>query len=464
MNINRSTVGGSWFSRLGPAQAHPPQTPAAPVKTKQVAHGQVLQHLRRAQAPSVHRAHLPAGQMTPAAHKAAPPAVAHHAPPPVQHKRKKQGFFGKLFGGIKKAVGAVGHAVSSVGHAVGRAATGVVKTVSHVVQKAGHAVGNVVKGASNLLGGLFKKVGHAVGQVAKTVGNVATKVVHSVGNVVKSVASKVGQGLKAVGSAVRKGVQWAGRAVSDAAKWIAPRIGDAARGLFTGVVEGAAGVFKNIFEGAGTFASGIGEIFKGHFLDGLKDMGLGLAKTFVQTPLDALLLVGGRAVSAIQTLTGIEPPGRKLNDSEIAELRKIYGDSIDYSKIRIKEGKAGLFSTNDRPFTHGNTIYMKDNKITPELLAHEVGHVWQYQNGGSDYMSEAIIGQSWGEGYDWEKGVKEGKSWKDLNPEQQAELMENAYSSGFFNGAGKKFMYNGTDYTSYLNDALKQVRAGQGAP
>jgi hypothetical protein len=59
--------------------------------------------------------------------------------------------------------------------------------------------------------------------------------------------------------------------------------------------------------------------------------------------------MGGKAISAIQTLVGLEPVGRKLTDDEITELRKVYGDTIDYSKVRIKEGDAGLFSLTGGP-------------------------------------------------------------------------------------------------------------------
>jgi hypothetical protein len=244
------------------------------------------------------------------------------------------------------------------------------------------------------------------------------------------------------------------------------RVGDAVRSVATGVVSTVTGVVKNVGEGIGTFFGGVGKLFTGHFMDGLKQMGSGLVKTFLQTPADAVLMLGGRAVSAIQTLVGLEPAGRKLKDSEIAELRKVYGDSIDYSSVRLKEGNVGLFGLTGRAFTHGNTIYIPNGSmpLTTDLLVHEMGHVWQHQNGGTDYMSEALWAQNVGDGYDFEKGLQEGKSWSQLNPEQQSELLQTAYASGFFDGPGRTFSYNGRDYTDYLNRALEQIRRGEGAP
>jgi Domain of unknown function (DUF4157) len=283
---------------------------------------------------------------------------------------------------------------------------------------------------------------------------------------VKKVGGAIVNGAKAVGGAIVDGAKWVGDKVVDAVEWIAPRVGDAFHSLSTGVINTVRGIGMNLWEGAQTFGSGFGKLFQGDFGGALKAWGSGLVKAAIQTPVDAVLMMGGRAISAVQTLVGLEPPGRDLTSAEITELRKVYGDSIDYSKVRIKEGSSGLFSLTGRAFTHGDTIYIpKDSQpLTTDLLVHEMGHVWQHQNGGTDYMSEALWAQQFGDGYDFEKGISQGKSWSELNPEQQSELLQTAYRSGFFNTPGGRFVYNGTDYTDYLNNALSQVRNGQGAP
>ena len=343
------------------------------------------------------------------------------------------------------------------------------------------AVGGAIVDGANAVGGAIvdgaKAVGGAIVDGAKAVGGAIADAagwawggIQSIASAVWGAASWIGdktwQGIKYVGEKTWDGIKWVGKGIKKAAKWIGPRLWDAARGIGTGVWDAVKGIGRNLWEAAGTFGRGFGKLFKGDVKGFFKDMGSGLLK-LVQTPVDAILMVGGRVVSAVQTLIGIEPVGRKLTDAEIAELRKVYGDSIDYSSVRIKEGSAGLFSLTGRAFTHGDTIYIpKDNlPLTTDLLVHEMGHVWQHQNGGTDYMSEALVGQYLGEKYDFEKGIKEGKSWSELNPEQQAELLQQAYKAGFFNGStGGKFVYNGTDYTDYLNEALRQVRAGEGAP
>lgn len=243
------------------------------------------------------------------------------------------------------------------------------------------------------------------------------------------------------------------------------RLGDALLGLLTGLWCAAFGVLRNVVEIFLTLAIGIRRFFEKDARGGFGRLGLALVQV-AQTPLDVVLMVGGRLVSAVQTLLGMEPVGRKLTAAEITELRKVYGDSIGYGRVRIKEGNAGLLSLGGRPFTHGDLVLVPSRwlPLSTDLLVHELGHVWQHQNGGTDYMSEALWAQRFGDGYDFEKGLKEGRDWSELNPEQQAELLQVAHASGFFNGASGTFVYNGVDYTAKLQATVRQVRSGQGAP
>lgn len=281
------------------------------------------------------------------------------------------------------------------------------------------------------------------------------------------------------------------------------RIGDGLRGIGDGVVSAFVGVGRNVIEGGGDILSGLAKPFTGNYLDnilrgdfkgalsefgqnlvdGAKQFGTGLLKTFVQTPVDAVITVGGRVIGALQTLVGLEPVGRELTPAEISELQKVYGDTVDFSNVRIKEGNIGLFGLGGAPFTHGDTIYIPNGYLPDpsdpnyaqarrELLVHEMGHVWQHQNGGTDYMSESLLNQLLGNiqtgsrngAYDFERGIKEGKSWAELNPEQQAHLIEDAYAQGLFDDPNARFVYNGNDYTDYARTAMNEMRAGKGAP
>lgn len=243
------------------------------------------------------------------------------------------------------------------------------------------------------------------------------------------------------------------------------RITSSVSGLWSGFGNAIRGIGLDLYEGVGRIGSGFGEIFSGNFSSGLLSIGKGLISSIVQTPLDALLMGGGSAIGAFQTLFGIEPVGRKLVGSEISGLSQVYGDSLDFDSVTIKEGSIGLFGLPGRPFTLGNTIYVPNDgsRSSLNLLVHEMAHVWQNQNGGSDYLTEALWAQHFGDGYNFEKGIASGRSWSELNPEQQAELLQTAHAYGFFENPNEPFIYNGNDLSAYIQNVVLQVLTGLGA-
>ncbi|MCB9554640.1 MAG: DUF4157 domain-containing protein [Deltaproteobacteria bacterium] len=240
---------------------------------------------------------------------------------------------------------------------------------------------------------------------------------------------------------------------------------DSSESLVKGTKNAVGGVFKNIAEAFSDFAKALASFFSGKFIDGLKQLGIGLLKLFVQTPIDALLMAGGSAISAIQTAIGLEAKGRELNSAEKDYLRKIFGVSVNLDSVRLKFGSAGVASTNNRPFVLGDTIYFKDadpkDPKYPALLAHEMTHVWQHQNGGTDYLSEALVSQWRGKAYNIEGSVPQ-TPWQQLEPEQQATLIEEAAKQGYF--LRQPVRIGGKDVTSYVDRAVAQLRAGKGAP
>ena len=162
--------------------------------------------------------------------------------------------------------------------------------------------------------------------------------------------------------------------------------------------DAVVGSIKNAIESVTDIGRGVVDIFKGNFVEGFKKIFFSPFKLMIQTPVDQILLVGAKTISAIQTLIGVETEGRKLTSAEITSLKAVYGDSIDYSKVTIKEGDVGLLGIGGRTRTVGNTIYVSkdDLPLTDALVTHEMAHVWQFQNGGTDYMSESIWATSRG--------------------------------------------------------------------
>ncbi|WP_198506822.1 hypothetical protein, partial [Dyella ginsengisoli] len=144
-------------------------------------------------------------------------------------------------------------------------------------------------------------------------------------------------------------------------------------------------------------------------------------------------LVGGAIAGDMATRRS-----RSLSSAEKTYLREIFRDSVNYDAVTITRGSA--LSTGAAR-TVGNTINLQDEHFVGNtmnlsdagqlVLAHEMGHVWQYQNGGLAYIPSSLIPQlaatlSGGDrnaAYDWRSAVRNHIEWADWNAEQQAECI-----------------------------------------
>jgi len=135
---------------------------------------------------------------------------------------------------------------------------------------------------------------------------------------------------------------------------------------------------------------------------------------------------------------------RPLSDDEIAGLEPVFGEdgnAVSYDEITIQSGGVKQWLANNVDLRahvigndiflpeqhHGNPVFNADGTLTDEgveLLNHEFGHVWQFQNGGYGYIHDAIWAQSGPgqEGYDWRAAINNGVDFVDMNPEQQSEV------------------------------------------
>jgi len=139
---------------------------------------------------------------------------------------------------------------------------------------------------------------------------------------------------------------------------------------------------------------------------------------------------------------------RGLNEKEIAYLKPIFGDSVDYyaisilsngikEKLRISPQAVcnGVFL---RQHWWGGAIFMADGSLTErgyKLLGHEVGHVWQFQTGGAGYIGDALLTQlfitigkktnhRFSDGYNLKAALKSGRNFDRCNVEQQGVMAE----------------------------------------
>ena len=159
---------------------------------------------------------------------------------------------------------------------------------------------------------------------------------------------------------------------------------------------------------------------------------------------------------------------RELHAREVTELRKVFGDKINYEAVRIFEGTNIPNLLDDigrvikampaRPdhvhnaITFGNFCFFGREIRTDNIrsfdeldrreladmkwLVHELTHVWQFQSRGWAYLWDAWEAQRtqkeaayhYGGRQALEQRRSEGARFADYNPEQQGRIMEEYYA------------------------------------
>jgi hypothetical protein len=183
--------------------------------------------------------------------------------------------------------------------------------------------------------------------------------------------------------------------------------------------------------------------------------------------------------------------GRSMSEQEIGLAKTVFGNAIDYSKVRLDKFSyiaflTGFTNTSDdtdkrwygrkfdgRPITLGNTINY-NGSIPDVTLIHELTHIWQYQTMGARYAPLAIKDGNSSKGYDY-GGISEliyrqeldrqlprlslanrGISRFDSTPEKQAALVEDYFrlrETSYLESADQRFelntIYDPTQYHIY---------------
>lgn len=283
------------------------------------------------------------------------------------------------------------------------------------------------------LGGAAERVRSIVNDVAQmladgleTGGNLAHDALHRLSNVLGQVP---------LGSVLGSVLGWLGG--------VASGVGDLAGALLVGLGAAVAGVVGGTLRMIGGAVCGQRRLVR----DGLVDLGSGT--------LGAMLVFLGKLVSLLQSILGIEARKRRLSTDEAALLSRVFRESLAIYNIRLIAGRSGVYRVTDRPFTLGNTIYMKDTGAGDwnHSLVHESTHVWQYQHIGSRYTTDALGAQlvlGGNVAYDWQKALP-GR-WNEFNKEAQAQTVEDIYRfAGLVgvnpSGAGRFFEADGAGRT-----------------
>ena len=365
------------------------------------------------------------------------------------------GLFGWLSDGVKDIVGGIGKGVTDV-------AGGIVGDVEDI----GRGIGDATLGClRNVAQGDFAEA--------------ASSVVRGCDRAVFQSAERLEYGLLEGQQDVFDGCADALGPIGEPLRWVGDRVFDSCFttvDTVTGVVRDAARLVPDTAIG---FMADTGNALrtaaKGDLWDATQQFGMAYVNAATH-PLGFAASETMRCLQAdasiAQTWLGMEPLGRRLTDDEIKELKKVYGNSIDYGLVRVKDG--GWLSDNMFKAAHtvGNTVYLSSADIgSAGTLAHEVGHVWQNQNGGGDYIANAVFSNAWyqvatgdrNNAYDWQRGLANGESFATMNYEQRAQATEDIhYALADDNRITQSDGYTAEE-VRFLRRVAKQVRHEEGA-
>lgn len=132
--------------------------------------------------------------------------------------------------------------------------------------------------------------------------------------------------------------------------------------------------------------------------------------------------------------------GRNLTPGEEKIAREVYKTSIDYSKVKVHDGKyffgqpgnSGMTPNGEIYASSGayHTDYSAENAHTQGFFIHEMAHVWQHQNDILNVVWSAFLEQI-SHGFDYNKAypylLDANKNILNYDIEQQASMIEDYF-------------------------------------
>ena len=159
-----------------------------------------------------------------------------------------------------------------------------------------------------------------------------------------------------------------------------------------------------------------------------------LQRQSFHTPLGAL-----RSPPVEETVTQLTTAMRSspLTLDEIALAQTVFGDSIDYAKVRIIHNKLLEYPTISNHIYVPFNFTIKD-RIMAHRFIHEMAHVWQYHHGGTSYISISLWSQFissvqhhgagiYSREFAYGYTLESRSSFFDFTPEQQAQIVQNYF-------------------------------------
>lgn len=140
----------------------------------------------------------------------------------------------------------------------------------------------------------------------------------------------------------------------------------------------------------------------------------------------------------------LKPSTRPLFAWEIAMAKSIFGNSINYQRVRIDE--SAYLGPKQNHFCYVSFYIINSwGQMQNSTLIHELVHVWQYENMGAVYIPRALWAQTTREGYNYggkdnlKLSIMKNKTLYDFNLEQQGDIisdyfqLKNGYSTRWGN-------------------------------
>ena len=144
------------------------------------------------------------------------------------------------------------------------------------------------------------------------------------------------------------------------------------------------------------------------------------------------------------------------------EAKKVFGNVIDLNRIRVDDKTKVGSRKNNYAYVGFYTINLY-GFLHPNLLIHELVHIWQYSQKGSVYIPRALKAQQSIMKYDYgglpnlEYFMNDKLGLEAFNYEQQAEIVSDFYrlSNGEKVQWGNATSYDLPIYQHYMNNIME---------
>ncbi|MEO1260942.1 MAG: hypothetical protein AAFZ15_19235 [Bacteroidota bacterium] len=123
---------------------------------------------------------------------------------------------------------------------------------------------------------------------------------------------------------------------------------------------------------------------------------------------------------------------RSLTKDEIKLAKSVFGDAINYLRVRIDE-RATIACKQHRLYYVSFYTINAWGTFSDDIFIHEMMHIWQFQVMGSIYIPRALWAQHTSAGYNYggiialQKAKNQGKGISAFNLEQQADIVSDYY-------------------------------------